>query len=85
LIFLPSGTIHSFAFEWKGQSGFQSKTFYANDDQKQIALAYIDQLNRAKAFPGPTVTQVVPFRAFYPAEGRHRNFLARNPTHPYIV
>jgi len=51
----------------------------------QIALAYIDQLNKAKVFSGPIVTQVVPFKAFYPAEEYHQNFLARNPTYPYIA
>ena len=64
---------------------YRSVIFYANEDQKQIALAYIDQLNRAKVFRSPIVTQVVPLKAFYPAEGYHQNFLARNPTHPYII
>ena len=64
---------------------YRSVIFYANEDQKQIALAYIDQLNKAKVFSGPIVTQVVPFRAFYLAEEYHQNFLERNPTYPYIV
>ena len=64
---------------------YRSVVFYATEDQKQIALAYIDQLNRARVFRGPIVTQVVPLKAFYPAEEYHQNFLARNPTHPYIV
>jgi peptide-methionine (S)-S-oxide reductase len=64
---------------------YRSVIFYANEDQKQIALAYIDQLDRAKVFRSPIVTQVVPLKAFYPAEEYHQNFLARNPTHPYIV
>jgi peptide-methionine (S)-S-oxide reductase len=64
---------------------YRSVIFYANEDQQQIALAYIDQLNKARVFSGPIVTQVVPFKAFYPAEGYHQDFLARNPTYPYIV
>lgn len=51
----------------------------------QTALAYIEQLNKAKVFPALIVTQVVPLRGFYPAEAYHRNFLARHPDHPYIV
>jgi len=31
------------------------------------------------------VTQVVPLKAFYPAEGYHQNFLALHPDNPYIV
>lgn len=64
---------------------YRSVIFYTRDEQKQTALAYIDQLNKSHAFSGPIVTQVVPFVAFYPAEEYHQNFLARNPTNPYIV
>jgi peptide-methionine (S)-S-oxide reductase len=64
---------------------YRSIIFYANDDQKQIALAYIDQLNKAKVFSAPIVTQVVPLKAFYPAEEYHQNYLERHPDNPYIV
>jgi len=59
--------------------------FYADENQKQIALAYIDQLNKAKVFSAPIVTQVVPLKAFYPAEEYHQNYLQRHPENPYIV
>jgi len=64
---------------------YRSAIFYTNEDQKQIALAYIAQLNKAKVFGRPIVTQVVPLKAFYPAEGYHQNFLALHPDNPYIV
>ncbi len=64
---------------------YRSVIFYVNDDQKQTALAYIDQLDKAKVFSRPIVTQVVPLKAFYPAEQYHQNFLERHPDHPYIV
>jgi peptide-methionine (S)-S-oxide reductase len=64
---------------------YRSSIFYANEEQKQIALAYIDQLNKAKVFSAPIVTQVVPLKQFYPAEEYHQNYLARNPHQPYIV
>ena len=64
---------------------YRSVIFYANDEQKQIALAYIAQLNNAKVFRKLIVTQVVPLKAFYPAEGYHQNFLALHPDNPYIV
>jgi peptide-methionine (S)-S-oxide reductase len=64
---------------------YRSVIFYANEDQKQIALAYIDQLNRAKVFRGPIVSEVAPLKAFYPAEEYHQNFLARNPNNLYII
>ena len=64
---------------------YRSVIFYADENQKQIALAYIDQLNKAKVFSAPIVTQVVPLKAFYPAEEYHQNYLQRHPENPYIV
>src|SRR5579859_1015218 len=64
---------------------YRSVIFYTNEDQKQTALAYIDQLNKAKVFSGPIVTEVVPYKAFYAAESYHQDYLARHPDNPYIV
>ena len=64
---------------------YRSVIFYGNDDQKRVADAYIQQLNQAKVFSRPIVTQVVPLQAFYPAEAYHQHFLQNNPTYPYIV
>jgi peptide-methionine (S)-S-oxide reductase len=66
-------------------SQYRSAIFYADSEQKQTALAYIEQLNTAKVFPAPIVTQVVPLQGFYPAEEYHQDFLARHPNYPYIV
>lgn len=64
---------------------YRGVIFYTTDEQKQTALAYIDQLNNAKVFPGPIVTQVVPYKAFYEAESYHQDYLAQHPDNPYIV
>ena len=64
---------------------YRSSIFYGNDEQKRIAEAYIAQLDKAKAFPRPIVTQVVPLKAFYPAEAYHQNYAALHPNQPYIV
>ena len=64
---------------------YRSAIFYANAEQRQTGLAYIEQLKKAKVFTAPIVTQVVPLQGFYPAEEYHQNFLARHPEHPYIV
>ena len=63
---------------------YRSVIFHANDDQKRIAQAYIDQLNQAKAFPKSIVTQVVPLKGFYPAEAYHQDYAAHHPDDPYI-
>jgi peptide-methionine (S)-S-oxide reductase len=64
---------------------YRSVIFYANDEQKRIASAYIAQLDQAKAFPRPIVTQVVPLKAFYPAEDYHQNYATLHPDNPYIA
>jgi peptide-methionine (S)-S-oxide reductase len=64
---------------------YRSVIFYADQEQKRIAEAYIAQLGAAKAFSGSIVTQVVPLKGFYPAEAYHQNYLERHPDSPYIV
>jgi peptide-methionine (S)-S-oxide reductase len=64
---------------------YRSSIFYANDEQKHIAEAYIGQLDKAKVFPSKIVTQVVPLEAFYPAEAYHQNYATLHPNQPYIV
>jgi peptide-methionine (S)-S-oxide reductase len=64
---------------------YRSAIFYVNDDQRRVAEAYIAQLDQAKAFGGPIVTQVAKLPAFWPAEDYHQNYLAQHPTQPYIV
>jgi peptide-methionine (S)-S-oxide reductase len=64
---------------------YRSSIFYGSDEQKRIAEAYIAQLEKAKLFPHPIVTQVVPLKAFYPAEAYHQDYAAHHPDSPYIV
>ncbi|MEP6574186.1 MAG: peptide-methionine (S)-S-oxide reductase MsrA [Gemmatimonadota bacterium] len=64
---------------------YRSALFVRTDAQRDAANAYIAKLRAAKTFAQPIVTEVTPFRAFYPAEEYHQNFLARHPTYPYIV
>jgi peptide-methionine (S)-S-oxide reductase len=64
---------------------YRSVIFYANAEQQHIAQAYISQLDQAKSFPLPIVTQVVPLQAFYPAEPYHQNYATLHPDNPYIA
>ena len=64
---------------------YRSAIFYADDDQKKIAEAFIDAINKSKVFSTPVVTQVAPLKAFYPAEDYHQNYLALHPDDAYIV
>ncbi len=64
---------------------YRSAIFYASEDQKRIAQAYIAQLNQAKAFGRPIVTQVAALKAFYRAEAHHQDYATRHPDEPYIA
>src|SRR6266851_3804325 len=64
---------------------YRSAIFYASDEQRRIAQAYIDQLNRAKVFPKAIATQIVALSAFYPAEDYHQGYADNHPENLYIV
>jgi peptide-methionine (S)-S-oxide reductase len=64
---------------------YRSVIFYADDAQRQVAEAYIKQLEAAKVFDRSIVTEVVPLDRFYPAEEYHQDYAARNPLQPYIL
>jgi peptide-methionine (S)-S-oxide reductase len=64
---------------------YRSAIFYSDDEQRRISEAYIAQLDAAKAFPGKIVTQVVPLKGFYDAEGYHQDYALHNPGNPYIM
>ena len=63
---------------------YRSAIFPATPEQKTIAESYIGQLGKAGLYGKPIVTKVED-AAFYPAENYHQDFLAQNPTYPYIV
>src|SRR5580658_1202992 len=66
-------------------TSYRSAIFYANDEQKRLATAYIQQLDAAHIFPSPIVTQVVPLKGFYRAEEYHQDYALHNPDNPYIL
>jgi peptide-methionine (S)-S-oxide reductase len=64
---------------------YRSAIFYANDEQKRVAKAYIAQLDQAHVFPAAIVTKLETLTGFYSAETYHQDFLVLHPTYPYIV
>ena len=64
---------------------YRSAIFYSTDEQKRIAQAYIDQLNKAKVFRRTLATQLSALDIFHEAEAYHQNYLANHPNEPYIV
>jgi peptide-methionine (S)-S-oxide reductase len=66
-------------------SQYRSAIFFANADQQKVAQSYINQLNKAHVFKVPIATQLSTLKGFYAAEASHQNFIARNPSYPYVV
>ncbi|HEV8655739.1 MAG TPA: peptide-methionine (S)-S-oxide reductase MsrA [Candidatus Limnocylindria bacterium] len=64
---------------------YRSVIFYADDEQRRVAEAYIKQLDAAKVFDRPIVTEVVLLARFYEAEAYHQDYAERNPLSPYIL
>ena len=64
---------------------YRSAIFYANDEQKRTAEAYITQLESARVFDTPIVTEVRPLDRFFAAEDYHQDYAERNPLQPYIL
>ncbi|MCJ7515364.1 MAG: peptide-methionine (S)-S-oxide reductase MsrA [Dehalococcoidia bacterium] len=62
---------------------YRSAIFYHNEEQKTAAQEAIKQLKASKVWDASVVTQVAPFKDFYPAEEYHQEYFARNPERLY--
>lgn len=64
-------------------SQYRSAIFYHSDEQKRIAEEVIQELNAARTWTAPIVTEVMPFRAFYKAEDYHQEYFKSHGDQPY--
>jgi peptide-methionine (S)-S-oxide reductase len=64
---------------------YRSEIFTTNETQAEVAKAYIAQLDAAKAYEEPIVTQVNALEAFFPAEDYHQDYATLHPDQPYIA
>ncbi|MBO9661185.1 MAG: peptide-methionine (S)-S-oxide reductase MsrA [Chitinophagaceae bacterium] len=63
---------------------YRSGVFYHNQEQKDKAEKYKDELNKNGAFDKPIVTEVTAFSTFYPAEDYHQQYFENNENqNPY--
>jgi peptide-methionine (S)-S-oxide reductase len=66
-------------------SQYRSAIFYTSDQQKDLAIAYVQQIDAARVYGSRIVTQIAPLKAFYRAEEHHQDYLKSHPSEPYIV
>ncbi|MDR5768747.1 MULTISPECIES: peptide-methionine (S)-S-oxide reductase MsrA [unclassified Caballeronia] len=64
---------------------YRSAVFPTNAAQREIANAYIAQLDKAHVYGGKIVTKIEDYKGFYPAERYHQNYLTEHPESPYIA
>lgn len=62
---------------------YRSAIFCHDEEQRRIVTAKIEELNAAKIWKGPIVTQVAMLETFYQAEGYHQGYFRSNPAHGY--
>ncbi|MGP1684266.1 MAG: peptide-methionine (S)-S-oxide reductase MsrA, partial [Giesbergeria sp.] len=64
---------------------YRSAVFFETDAQRDVAQAYIAQLDAAALLRAPIATKVEPLTSFYPAESGHQDYAAQNPSMLYIA
>lgn len=62
---------------------YRSAIFYHDDRQRKIAEQSLRMAEAARLWPGPIVTEIVPFTIFYPAEEHHQEYYRQNAAQPY--
>lgn len=63
---------------------YRSAVFFANEEQREVAEAYIRKLDDAGVYDDPIVTRLEPLEAFYEAEAVHHDYAAKHADQPYI-
>ena len=64
-------------------SQYRSVIFFHNDEQRKSAEKLIEELDKAKIWNAPIITEINPLKAFYNAEKYHVNYYANNKKQQY--
>lgn len=62
---------------------YRSVVFYHNTEQQTAAENIIKDLNDAKIWDNPIVTEISKYDTFYTAEGYHQEYFVNNPDNQY--
>ena len=63
---------------------YRSAIFYLDENQKNLAEAYIKKLDASGDFSRPIVTEVSSYSEFWTAEKYHQDYYEAHPENPYI-
>jgi len=62
---------------------YRSVIFYHTKEQENLAREVIKEFEVSKLWRDPIVTELAPFKVFYPAEEYHQEYFKRNPDQMY--
>lgn len=62
---------------------YRSVIFYHTKEQEKVAREVIHEFEVSKIWRAPIVTELAPFKVFYPAEEYHQEYFRRNPDQMY--
>lgn len=62
---------------------YRSVILYHNDQQKILAEKQKKELDKSGKWNHPVVTEITPYKNFYPAESHHQNYYQQHSNHPY--
>lgn len=63
---------------------YRSVAFYRNENEKKIIEAEIKRLSDSKKYSSKIVTEVMPYKKFYPAEDYHQEYIINHPENSYV-
>jgi peptide-methionine (S)-S-oxide reductase len=64
---------------------YRSAIFCHSEEQKRIAEESRRKVAEEKLWPDRIVTEIVPYKVFYPAEAYHQNYFKNNPNQMYCA
>jgi peptide-methionine (S)-S-oxide reductase len=64
---------------------YRSAIVPLNAEQAAVAKAYLAQMGKSGVWKNPIVTRIEAYKAFYPAEAYHQDYMVKNPNSRYIV
>lgn len=62
---------------------YRSVIFYHDEEQRRVAQEVIKELDAARVWNAPIVTELAPFEKFYLAEDYHQEYFRLNGAQPY--
>lgn len=62
-------------------STYRTAVYYADEQQKEIATKYEQELEASGVFEKPIVVPILAAKTFYPAEAYHQDYHKKNPLH----